>query len=215
MKDPSELEKASSRWRIGTLHKLESIFLQSPYVTTLSSDLILLSQLKELDLRCQNLKCLPWVPASLSRLVIKGCWEMKTSINLSNSRALADLEVVSCEIQGIQGLEGLENLRSLKLDGVPSLEKLPDLTTLNKLMKLELRNCPKLVELHGRLESLKILRIESCSYLEKLPVPSSFKRLECMGTIRCEKLKDLLGSNDWRTLRMRLKSEPVEPRYIN
>ncbi|KAF8018993.1 hypothetical protein BT93_H3772 [Corymbia citriodora subsp. variegata] len=208
IRDPSELEKASSYWRIGTLHKLESIFLESPYMTTLSSDLILLSQLKELDLRCQNLKCLPWVPASLSRLVIKGCWEMKTSINLSNSRALADLEVVSCGIQGIQGLEGLENLRSLKLVGVPSLEKLPDLTTLNKLMKLELRNCPKLVEIQGRLESLKILHIESCRYLEKLPVPSSFQRLEYLGIMKCEKLIDLLGSDDWRTLRTRIKSEP-------
>ncbi|KAL3728984.1 hypothetical protein ACJRO7_033559 [Eucalyptus globulus] len=206
--DPSELEKTSSPWWIGRLHKLESIWLESPYLTTLSSDLVLLSELKELELSCENMKCLPRIPASLSSLVIKGCWEMKASIDLSNLRALADLEVTSCEITEIQGLEGLEKLRSLKFVRVTSLEKLPDLTTLKNLTKLELYNCPKLDEIQGRQESLEILRIELCRDLEKLPAPSSFKKLKYLRIHECEKLKDLLGSDDWRTLKEVTKSEP-------
>lgn len=206
--DHSELEKTSGPWWIGSLHKLESIWPESPYLTTLSSDLVLLSELKELELRCEYMKYLPRIPASLSSLVIKGCWEMKTLIDLSNLRALADLEVTCCEITEIQGLEGLEKLRSLKFFRVTSLEKLPDLTTLNNLTKLKLYNCPKLVEIQGRLESLEMLHIEFCRDLEKLPAPSSFKKLKYLRIHECEKVKDLLGSNDWRTLKEVTKSEP-------
>ncbi|KAK3430278.1 hypothetical protein EUGRSUZ_E01810 [Eucalyptus grandis] len=178
-KGPSKLEATPSAWWIGTLQMLEFLKLSSPYIATLSSDLVLLSQLKKLKLQCCHLQCLPRLPTNLSYLSIKSCRRMKTANDLSNLKALSDLVINGCdELTEIRGLEGLENLRTLELVALPSLVKLPDLTNLKKLKKILLNDCPKLFEILGGPESLEILHIVNCSNLQKFPDPSSLKNLE-------------------------------------
>ncbi|XP_056174000.1 disease resistance protein RPV1-like [Syzygium oleosum] len=181
LKDPSELENAPSPWWIGRLHMLEVLDLGSPCIATLSSDVVLLSQLKQLELQCPNLQCLPRLPTNLSYLLIQHCGRIKTTNDLSNLKALSYLEVSGCdELIEIQGLEGLENLRTLEFVKLPSLAKLPNLTNLRKLKKIYLRSCPKLSEIQGCPGSLEILHIENCLNLQKLPDSSSFKNVKVL-----------------------------------
>ncbi|XP_056173895.1 disease resistance protein RPV1-like [Syzygium oleosum] len=178
MEGPSKLEAVpSARW-IGTLCMPEFLNLSSPYIATISSDLVLLSQLKKLKLQCRNLQCLPKLPTNLSYLGIKLCQRIKTTNDLSNLKALSDLVVGCDELTDIRGLESLENLRTLELVELPSLSKVPDLTNLSKLKKIHLNDCPKLFEIRGGPESLEILHIVNCSNLQKLPKRSSFKNLK-------------------------------------
>ncbi|KAL3739159.1 hypothetical protein ACJRO7_020543 [Eucalyptus globulus] len=192
-KGPSKLEAApSARW-IGTLQMLEFLKLSSPYIATLSSDLVLLSQLKKLKLQCCHLQCLPRLSTNLSYLSIKSCRRMKTTNDLSNLKALSDLVIVGCdELTEIRGLEGLENLRTLELVALPSLVKLPDLTNLKKLKKIHLNDCPKLFEILGGPKSLEILHIVNCSNLQKFPDPSSLKNLEVWNPETKESTSDLV-----------------------
>ncbi|XP_056173553.1 disease resistance protein RPV1-like isoform X2 [Syzygium oleosum] len=179
LSNPSELEAAPSPWWIGRLRMLEFLDLYSPYIATLSSDLILLSQLKQLKLHCRNLQCLPRLPTSLSYLHIKLCRRIKTTNDLSNLKALSELYIIDCDrLTEIQGLEDLENLRTLELARLPSLAKLPDLTNLKKLKKMHLKDCTKLFEIRGSPDSLEILHIVNCSKLQMLPDPSSFTNLK-------------------------------------
>ncbi|XP_048132789.1 disease resistance protein RPV1-like [Rhodamnia argentea] len=193
LRGPGKLEAASSAWWIGTLRMLEFLKLSSPYITTLSSDLILLSQLKKLKLQCCNLQCLPRLPANLSYLGIKSCRRMKTTNDLSNLKALSDLVIVDCdELTEIRGLEGLKNLRTLELVELSSLAKLPDLTILNKLKKIHLKGCTKLIEIHGGPESLEMLHIVNCPNLQEFPYPSSFKSFRVWNSETKETTSDLI-----------------------
>ncbi|XP_030470856.2 disease resistance protein RPV1-like [Syzygium oleosum] len=179
LEDPYKLEETTSLWWIGRLRALEVLDLCSPYIATLSSDLVLLSQLKQLKLLCINLQCLPRLPTNLSYLGIQFCKRIKTTNDLSTLKVLSDLEVTHCEkLTEIQGLECLENLRTLELVNLPSLTKLPDLTTLKKLKKILLWYCAQLFEIRGSPESLEMLDIWHCWKLQKLPDPSSFKNLK-------------------------------------
>ncbi|KAF8028650.1 hypothetical protein BT93_E1328 [Corymbia citriodora subsp. variegata] len=179
---PPKLEEAPSGWWIGRLRMLEVLELFCPNITTLSSDVIFLSQLKRLQLVCCNLQCLPRLPTNLSYLMIDSGW-LKTTNDLSNLKALLDLNVRACDkLTEIQGLEGLENLRSLELEFLQSLAELPDLTSLKKLKKIHLKRCPKLFEIQDSPISLEILDIEDCLNLQKLPDPSCFKNLKVWKT---------------------------------
>ncbi|KAK3430319.1 hypothetical protein EUGRSUZ_E01860 [Eucalyptus grandis] len=207
---PCKLEAApSARW-IGTLQMLEFLKLSSPYIATLSSDLILLSQLKKLKLQCCHLQCLPRLPTNLSYLSIKSCQRMKTTNDLSNLKALSDLVIVGCdELTEIRGLEGLENLRTLELVALPSLVKLPDLTNLKKLKKIHLNDlsnlkalsdlvtvgCDELTEIRGLegLENLRTLELVALPSLVKLPDLTNLKKLKKIHLNDCTKLFEILG----------------------
>jgi len=91
------------------------------------------------------------------------------------------------------------------------LDKLPDLTNLEKLQKLYLQCCPKTVEIKSRLESLETVWIGSCKSFRKLPDPSSHKKLNSLLIHKCEKVEDSLGYDDrWRTLKAETQSDLVE-----
>ncbi|KAF8028645.1 hypothetical protein BT93_E1324 [Corymbia citriodora subsp. variegata] len=179
LKDPSEFEDTPSLWWIGRLPMLEVLDLGSPYITTLSSDLVLLSQLKRLELQCPNLQCLPSLPTNLSYLSIQHCGKIKTINDLSNLKELSYLDISDCEkLIEIQGLEGLEKLRMIEFVRLPSLARLPDLTNLKKLKEIHLKSCTKLTEIRDGPGSLEILHIENCLNLQKLPDPSNFKNVK-------------------------------------
>ncbi|XP_039156065.1 disease resistance protein RPV1-like [Eucalyptus grandis] len=150
---------------IGNLSKLESLALESHYVTT-STDISLPPQLKSLCLKCSNLRCLPRLPSSLSSLHI--------------SRAT---------ITKIQDLGCLENLRDLQLMSLGQVEILPDLSNLNKLQRLQVGFCNHLVEIQGELpRCLDRLHISSCDSLQKLPDLSSLMGEQDVEIKNCRKL---------------------------
>ncbi|KAI6706250.1 hypothetical protein NL676_009212 [Syzygium grande] len=168
----------TSLWWIGRLRALEVLDLWSPYIATLSCDLVLLSQLKQLKLLCINLQCLPRLPTNLSYLGIQFCERIKTTNDLSTLKVLSNLKVTHCEkLTEIQGLECLENLRTLELVKLPSLTELHDLTTLKKLKTIHLWYCTELFEIRGSPESLEMLDIWHCSKLQKLPDPHQASRI--------------------------------------
>ncbi|KAL3739166.1 hypothetical protein ACJRO7_020548 [Eucalyptus globulus] len=175
---PSKLEEDPSSWGIGRLRMLEVLDLICPDIGTLSFDLVLLSELKELHIQCRNLQCLPMLPTNLSYLCIWFCNRIKATSDISNLKALSSLKICFCkELAEIEGLEGLENLRTLFLDSLP-LAKLSDLTSLKKLKEISLMSCTELVEIPECPELLEILEIVYCVKLQKWPDPSSFKNLK-------------------------------------
>ncbi|KAF8028252.1 hypothetical protein BT93_E0994 [Corymbia citriodora subsp. variegata] len=181
----------SLNW-IGRLTKLEYLYLDCAGPVTQPSEFNLLSKLRKLVLDVNNQDHLPRLPQNLSNFEIRGC---STSIlNLSYLERLSELEVSRCkQLIEIQGLECSKNLQSLHLKGLSSLVKLPDLTGLNNLWRLQIEGCPKLVEVRGQLESLESLHFEDCESLERLPDPLSFKHVEELGISGCGKLEEIQG----------------------
>ncbi|XP_056167564.1 disease resistance protein RPV1-like [Syzygium oleosum] len=207
--DDDGLVEDSMPWWIGNLSKLESLKLDSHYVTTVTENLSLLPQLKALRLRCPNVCCLPRLPSSLSSLCLDYCKSL-CSMDLSNLKKLSSLEISDAQIAEIQGLVCLENLQDLGLHSLKQVEILPDLSNLNKLRRLEVEDCDNLVEIQGALpQSLEILEISSCESLQKLPDLSSLKELRHIDIEGCKKLnvEAILGSarrsqvNLWENLR--------------
>ncbi|XP_056177131.1 disease resistance protein RUN1-like [Syzygium oleosum] len=192
--DDGLVDDSIPRW-IANLSKLESLKLDSHYVTTVSKNLSLLPQLKALRLRCTNVPCPQRLPSSLLDDHKSLC-----SMDLSNLKKLSSLEISDAQIAKIQGLGCLENLRDLELHRLRQVEILPDLSNLNKLRRLEvedLRSCPNLVEIQGALpQSLEILEISSCESLQKLPDLSNLKELRQVDIEGCTKLngETILGS---------------------
>ncbi|XP_039156151.1 disease resistance protein RPV1-like [Eucalyptus grandis] len=177
-------------WWMGNLSKLESLKLDSDYVTTSPTELSLLPHLNELCLVCPVLRCLPRLPSSLSSLCLKRCYSLCSMEGLLNLKKLSSLEISSAAIMDIQGLGCLENLRDLRLLNLQQVGRLLDLSNLNKLKCLEVRNCGNLVEIRGELpQSLQELLISYCESLEKLPDLSNLKELQQVDIAGCTKLK--------------------------
>ncbi|XP_048131546.1 outer membrane protein YopM-like [Rhodamnia argentea] len=192
--DPPILEEAPSDWWIGRLRMLEELYLSCLDITTLSSDIVFLSQLKRLELSCDNLQCLPRLPSNLSSLLIGGSSSLKTTGDLSYLKSLSDLTVMRCDqLTEIQGLEGLENLISLELNELSSLVELPDLTNLKKLKKIHLTYCRKLSEIRDIPKSLEMLEIGDYSKLQLLPDLSNLKKLKTIHLWDCDELFELRG----------------------
>ncbi|XP_056168036.1 disease resistance protein RPV1-like [Syzygium oleosum] len=189
----------SLQW-ISRLRKLESLELFCyGSASQLPSDFNLLSKLRELVLKVDNLECLPRLPQNLSRLRIYGRRTMEKSIDLSYLEKLSELSIWIWEqLIEIQGLERLKNLKQLQLWNLPSLVKLPDLTGSKKLRVLQIEKCPMLVEVRGQLESLETLSIISCESLEKYPDSFSVKDIDIR---HCWKLKEIQGAEDLKNLR--------------
>ncbi|KAK2632549.1 hypothetical protein EUGRSUZ_L01409 [Eucalyptus grandis] len=183
----------SLNW-IGGLSKLEFLLLCCHDLVTLPSDFNLLLKLRWLELFTHNLECLPKLPQNLSYFHFIGRRLTEKSINLSYLEKLSELKVCGCEqLIEIQGLEPLKNLQTLDLEYLPSLVKLPDLTSLKKLWRLRITVCPKLVEVRGKLESLEFLGLIGCESLKQLPDPSSFKHMEELFIYGCWKLGEIQG----------------------
>lgn len=72
------------------------------------------------------------------------------------------LAIVNCGFLEIDGLETLEGLTALIIQSCQQLQMLPDLSNLNKLKRFEVRSCPNLIEIPGRLESLEECEICDC-----------------------------------------------------
>ncbi|KAF8017209.1 hypothetical protein BT93_H2412 [Corymbia citriodora subsp. variegata] len=187
VKSNGHVEDPMPQW-IGKLRKLESLKLYSIYVTTLTTDISLLPQLKALELGCSNLRCLPSLPSSLSSLYLYKCKSL-CSMDLSNLKKLSYLNILKSPISEIRGLDCLENLQILSICKLRQMEILPHLSKTKKLRDLTVKFCSILVEIQGELpQSLEILRIYSCESLQKLPDLSSLKGLQRVKIEDCMKL---------------------------
>ncbi|KAL3728980.1 hypothetical protein ACJRO7_033555 [Eucalyptus globulus] len=158
--------------------------------------------------------------------------------DLSGLKKLKTLFICSCpnlvEVQGqlelleeldLNDLESLAKLpdpltfkhikRWLLLWDIPLLEKLPDLTHAKELKGLNLRNCPRVVEIRGRLESVWSLQFFGCGSLRQFSDPSSFKKLEHLFINQCESLEEILKSNEYEGLKKVRRSCRVLPRFLD
>ncbi|KAL3727501.1 hypothetical protein ACJRO7_032263 [Eucalyptus globulus] len=149
-------EEPIPRW-IGNLSKLESLTLLFHWETSSWTDCYL-----------SHPRRLPRLPPSLSSIRVEGC-DSLCSMDLSNLRKLSSLWISHSAVAEIQGLGCLKNLRDLVLHHL-KLAMLPDLSKLNKLRLIRVRECGNLVEIQGELPRfLDRLEIYLSPFLQQLP----------------------------------------------
>ncbi|XP_019054005.1 PREDICTED: TMV resistance protein N-like [Nelumbo nucifera] len=110
---PDDFEKLSS---------LEILNLSRSAIYSLPSSLRGLSVLTDLLLtHCIEIKSLPPLPASLTKVDVSNCTALKSLPDLSNLRNLEELNLTNCEkLMDIPGLECLKSLRRLYMSGCNS-----------------------------------------------------------------------------------------------
>ncbi|XP_056161628.1 disease resistance protein L6-like isoform X1 [Syzygium oleosum] len=197
--ESSQLVQYPSPWWIGHLCNLESLKLSCDTIVALHKDIVLLSQLKKLELLCSNLQFLPSLPSNLRCLLVKSSQSMETSIDLSELKELSELRIDSSAVTGIQGLYDLENLKILDFRALNSLERLPDISNLKKLSELHLEYCHNLIDVQSisGLGNLRILKLIAIPLLERLPDLSNLKKLtelhlwDCHGVTEIPSFEDL------------------------
>ncbi|KAK3437258.1 hypothetical protein EUGRSUZ_C01928, partial [Eucalyptus grandis] len=99
----------------------------------------------------------------------------------------------------LQSIEGLVSLRILKLIEILPLERLPDLSNLKKLSKLQLGRCHNLIDVQSieDLGNLKTLKLTEIPLLKRLPDLSYLKKLTelhlryCHGLIEIKSFEGL------------------------
>ncbi|KAL3745572.1 hypothetical protein ACJRO7_014655 [Eucalyptus globulus] len=99
----------------------------------------------------------------------------------------------------LQSIEGLVSLRILKLIEILPLERLPDLSNLKKLSKLQLGRCHNLIDVQSieGLGNLKTLKLTEIPLLKRLPDLSYLKKLTelhlryCHGLIEIKSFEGL------------------------
>ncbi|KAK3417734.1 hypothetical protein EUGRSUZ_H03679, partial [Eucalyptus grandis] len=151
------LEEPIPPW-IGNLTKLESLKLSIYRASASLTDLSLPPHPHRL----------PRLPSNLSSLHLFGFHSL-CSMDLSNLRKLSSLEIEHSAVAEIEGLGCLENLRGLLLYFVKQVAMLPDLSKLNKLRRIQVRQCDNLVEIQGELPRLLDDLTICCDSLQEFP----------------------------------------------
>ncbi|XP_043687680.1 disease resistance protein TAO1-like [Telopea speciosissima] len=158
---------------------------------------------------------------SLETLEIKDCKSLRKIPYLRESKRLRELKIEDCpELLEIERLENYESLQELSINGARSLktlpadistlknlsylrisrfyysmERLPDLSDLTRLGRIEIEDCGELTEIPGldRLEILQNLYISGCKSLERLPDLSNLKNLKDLRIEGCKNLAEIHG----------------------
>ncbi|KAK3417858.1 hypothetical protein EUGRSUZ_H03847 [Eucalyptus grandis] len=165
-------------------------------------DLSYLSKLRSLEVNfCHNLAEIQGeLPLSLKTLKIFACESLQRLPDLSSLKNLEQVYITSCTTLKGKAILGSaqrsqanlwENLLYLGICDLGQVKILPDLSASNKLRRLRVSNCGKLVEIQSKLpQSLEKLEISSCESLQKLPDLSSLK-VEEVEISSCGSLKNL------------------------
>ncbi|CAN1143438.1 Disease resistance protein L6 [Linum perenne] len=125
---------------------------------------------------------------------------------LGELESLDHLDLSDCtsieRLPDLSSLEGLESLEKLDVSGCMALERLPDLSGLKNLKELDIGECVKLTELRGleELQSLRVLKMNDCKSIEKLPNISHLKHLETLCLKGCKKLVEIVGIENMERL---------------
>ncbi|KAL3727564.1 hypothetical protein ACJRO7_032320 [Eucalyptus globulus] len=171
-------------------------------------DLSYLSKLRSLEVDfCHNLAEIQGeLPLSLEKLKISACESLQKLPDLSSLKNLEQVYIRRCMTLKGKAILGSaqrsqanlwENLLYLGICGLRQVKILPDLSALNKLRRLRVSNCGKLVEIQSELpQSLETLEISSCKSLQKLPDLSSLK-VEIMDISSRGSLEDLADLSSW------------------
>ncbi|XP_040998239.1 disease resistance protein RUN1-like [Juglans microcarpa x Juglans regia] len=90
------------------------------------------------------------------------------------------------------GLKNFQNLKTMKFSECEFLTKIPDVSGLHTLERLEIQDCNNLVELHqsiGFLDKLVELKIKNCESLTRFPSFLKLRSLEMFILSNCERLE--------------------------
>ncbi|XWS34906.1 hypothetical protein CRYUN_Cryun21dG0077400 [Craigia yunnanensis] len=134
-----------------------------------------------------ELKWLQWHGCALKTLPSDFCPQKLGVLDLSESKIEHVWSSYSNKVT--------ENLMVMNMRSCPNLASLPDLSGHEKLQKIVLENCVKLINIHksiGSLKSLRHLDMTGCSNLVEFPSDVlGMKNLQTLVLSRCYKLKEL------------------------
>lgn len=141
------------------------------------TDLSSFSQLRSLEITCQDPRSLTGLPSCLEELCLE---DVKTPIEwplFSNLGNLCELKLFGCQLREIEFdnlLGQLENLQRLQVRMCERLVRLSNLASLKELRVLSVEYCPQLLEMESepsspKLEKLRSLRVYYCKSVQKLP----------------------------------------------
>ncbi|KAF7847838.1 hypothetical protein BT93_L2528 [Corymbia citriodora subsp. variegata] len=169
---------------IGSLSRLEKLDFTMLNVLA-PPELASLSHLKSLKLTGLDIKSLVRLPSSYSRF-----------------RNLADLRIYWCEVEDIP-LDGFPQLERMEVSNCQLLQRFSIPLELTQLRHVELKCCPKLVEIQvvDLSKSLEILYVSMCQSLRRiggLPYLTNLVRLEI---IQCEVLPCVEGLEELESLK--------------
>ncbi|XP_048133353.1 TMV resistance protein N-like [Rhodamnia argentea] len=132
------------------------------------------------------------LPSHLSTLKLRGISPLPQFSNLVN---LTVLHVIDCAISHLPINPGLTHPRELFIRRCKSLEKIPGLSLLRCLERLELKGLNKLVEIQGlsELESLQYLLLSNCGLIGQLPNLAKLGKLQHLELEACPNLRAIEG----------------------
>ncbi|KAK3417828.1 hypothetical protein EUGRSUZ_H03809 [Eucalyptus grandis] len=179
--------------RIENSSKLESLKLTAPFVTTIPTDIrSLLPQLKSLELRCPNLRCLPSLPSSLSSLYLSSKCVTTLPMDMSLLPRLQSLELSCSNLRCLPSLPS--SLSSLSLYDCKSCCSMEDLSNLKTLSDLCIDGCAiSEIPTLDRLENLEELRLEELQQVKIIPDLSNLNKLEGLMVSDCGNLIEIHG----------------------
>lgn len=182
----------SNIWNLTSLSELRYPDSHQPSINL--PERVKSTRLENLELTCDNIRS--WLPvilsfSSLKELTIlnmgqKFSTETYSLSKLSNLRSLfwSNLYVSSCN-------ELPPNLQKFSVANNPTLEQLPDLSSLKCLTKLFIWNCISLQSLPPLPPHLQLLKVSDCRNLQDVPDLSTLKELEELAFVRCNDLKSV------------------------
>ncbi|KAJ4949805.1 hypothetical protein NE237_000079 [Protea cynaroides] len=155
-----------------------------------------LDSLELLDIRyCKSLRKIK-LPKKLRILYIDICKELSEIEGLEDLESLEELTIrYSPSI--LPPVSTWRNLKYLELCMCDCIERLPDLSNLNKLKNLQIQKYGKLIEVPSvdSLESLEVLKIFRCKSIKKLPDLSYLTKLRELLIEHCRKLTGIQGAD--------------------
>uniref|UniRef100_A0A2N9IYM4 TIR domain-containing protein n=1 Tax=Fagus sylvatica TaxID=28930 RepID=A0A2N9IYM4_FAGSY len=168
--------------QMGT-RNVEALELRSPYCFTAE-------EFKEL----RNLRDIG-KSSQLETLSLISCYKLRTlPTEIGAISRLKDLKLRSCKnLQCILALP--PSLFTIHVEDCESLKRLPDLSNLKKLQRIDIVKCKNLIKIQGfgKLELFTSLNISDCESLERLPDVSNLRMLKDLHIYGCQKLVEIEG----------------------
>ncbi|KAF8015726.1 hypothetical protein BT93_H1297 [Corymbia citriodora subsp. variegata] len=194
----SELEflKDSSKFpKLRTLYVSENKFIHMPTCLHKYDNLEYLY----LD-NCRQLQEIPQLPSNISVIKANNCRSLQKLPDFLRVSSSYEVDFSSCRglyqkefsLADASVLEGFKMLKDINLGKCNSLIRVPDISFVPNLERLDLHQCESLVEVHesvGYLDKLEFLSLRSCSNLRIFPSALKTKSLRMLNLSDCYKLE--------------------------
>ncbi|XWS34909.1 hypothetical protein CRYUN_Cryun21dG0077700 [Craigia yunnanensis] len=175
---------------INNKNEKEVVVRTKPFKSMVNLRLLQINHLKlegKFKFLPHELKWLQWHGCALKTLPSDFCPQKLGVLDLSESKIERVWSSFSNKVA--------ENLMVMNLRGCPRLASLPDLSGHEKLQKIVLENCVKLINIHksvGSLKSLRHLDMTGCTNLVEFPSDVlGMKNIQTLVLSHCYKLKEL------------------------